>query len=209
MRIYPDPELPDIKVEWFIDGDCVADTDRVAVSVMAGDPAVEVASATAPCADASLRLVNVARERYHVAATLEDAAGAMLGYYEEDIDLRDGLNERVSAFFGRGFETLIRGAWTFDMGASCDSLSATQVTFQFAMPGEPAFAFAGAPCAAGMVLQPVPLLGTYIVSARAIGNNGVVAVSPDSPPIAFSPAQLVELGTLVLSPCGASCPQGF
>lgn len=209
MRIYPDPELPDIKVEWFTDGDCVADTDRVAVSVTAGDPAVEVASATAPCADASLRIVNIARERYHVTATLEDATSAMLGYYEEDIDLRDGLDQRVSVFFGRGFETLIRGAWTFDLGASCDSLSATQVTFRFAMPGEPAFAFAGDRCAAGMVLQSVPVLGTYIVSARAIGDNGVVAISPDSPPIAFSPSQFVELGTFVLSPCGASCPPGF
>jgi hypothetical protein len=209
MRIYPDPELPDVKVEWFADGDCVATTDRVVVSLSAGDPAAEVGLVMAPCADASLRIADVARERYHVAATLEDGAGAMLGYYEEDVDLRDGLNERVSAFFGRGFETLVRGAWTFDLGASCDSLSATQVAFGFAMPGEPAFTIASEPCATGMIVQSIPLQGTYVVSARAYAGNGVVATAPDSAPLAFSPGQLVELGTFVLSPCGAACPPGF
>ena len=209
MRIYPDPELPDVKVEWYPELDCMADSDRVAVSITAGEPAVEVATATAPCADGSLRIVNVARERYHVTAQIEDEAGGMLGYYEEDIDLRDGLSERVSAFFGRGFDTLVHAAWTFDAGASCDSLEATQVSLWFAMPGQAPYVFAGESCAAGMTFQSVPVQGTYTVSARALGPRGFVAVSPETPPVELSPRLVVDLGTFVLSPCGDACPQGL
>ena len=209
MRIYPDPELPDVKVEWFTGSDCLAASDHIVVSLSSGDPAVEVGAAMAPCADAGLRIANVARERYHVAAKLEDAAGVMLGDYEQDIDLRDGLNERVSAFFGRGFDSLVRGAWTFDMAASCESLSATEVTLLFATAGEPAFASVTEACSAGIVLQSVPLQGTFVVRARAIAGAVVVAAAPDTAPVTLSRAQLTELGTLVLSPCGSACPQGL
>jgi hypothetical protein len=100
MRIYPDPELPDIVVEWFADFDCSADSDRVVVALSTSDPVGEVGRAAVPCRDGSLRFDDVARVQYHLSAHIEDPSGDVLGGYDTDIDLRDGIDERVSTFFG-------------------------------------------------------------------------------------------------------------
>jgi hypothetical protein len=207
MRIYPDPELPDVKVEWFPDGECEAASDRVVVSLTTGDPAAEVATITAPCSDAGVRIVDVARERYQVSARLEDEIGAVLSRYEQDIDLRDGLNERVSLFFNRGFDAIVEASWQFDPGASCASLGATRVELGFGLPGEaPVFAIGDA-CELGGLAQPIQLQGDFVVTALAIAGDAVVAASPESAPFSLVPGELVELGVLVLSPCGDMCPQ--
>jgi hypothetical protein len=206
MRIYPDPELPDVRVEWDAEFECADATDRVVVSLSTVEPPAEVGMATVPCGDAGVRFDDVARVRYRLAARLEDATGAVFGGHDEDLDLRDGLNERVFAFFGRSFGTSFRVAWTFDMGASCQALSATQVFLQASMPGGgPAFFFF-APCDAPVYVNAIPLEGTYTLTARAIADNGVVAAAPESAPFTITPGAAIDLGTLTLSPCGAACP---
>jgi hypothetical protein len=200
MRIYPDPELPDVVVEWFTESDCSDDSDRVVVSLSTVDPPAEVGMATVPCRDGSVRLDDVARVRYHVAAHLEDLTGAVLGGYDTDIDLRDGLNERVSTYFGRARYNNFRVAWTFDMGASCAALSATVMGLQASMPGgQPLFAWQ-APCGAPVFVNEIPIPGTFTLSARAIAANGVVATSPESTPFEVTFGTITDVGTLTLTP---------
>jgi hypothetical protein len=207
MRIYPDPELPDILVEWFAELDCSEDGDRVVVSLSAVDPAAEVGMVAVPCRDGGVRFDDVARARYHLAAHLEDTAGAPLGGYDTDIDLRDGLNERVSTFFGRAGGSNFRVAWTFDMGASCAALSVTFMVLQASIPdGEPLFSW-NAPCEAPVFVDVIPIPGTFTLSARAIAADAVVATSPESAPFAVASGAIIDFGTLTLSPCGTACPQ--
>lgn len=72
MRIYPDPELPDVLVEWSVEFECSEDTERVVVSLSAIDPAAEVGMVTVPCGDAGVRFDDVAPQRYRLAIRLED-----------------------------------------------------------------------------------------------------------------------------------------
>src|SRR5262249_8942450 len=127
MRIYPDPELPDIIVEWSAEAECGDDSDRVVMSLSTVGPEAEAGTRPAACRDGTARFDDVERERYRVTTRLENVAGVALGGAEEEIDLRDGLNERVFAYFGRVADSNFRVTWTFDMGASCDALSALVV----------------------------------------------------------------------------------
>lgn len=207
MRIYPDPELPDVVVEWFTEIDCANDSDRVVVSLSTVDPSAEVGMVAVPCRDGSVRLDDVARTRYHLAAHLEDPAGAVLGGYDTDIDLRDGLNERVSTFFGGARGSNFRVAWTFDMAASCEALSVTFMVLQASMPGGERLFFWNAPCEAPVFMNAILIDGTFTLSARAIAAGTVVATSPESTPFAVTLGAITDVGTLTLSPCGTACPQ--
>jgi len=206
MRIYPDPELPDVVVEWSAERECVQDTDRVAVSLMTVDPAAEVGAVTAPCRDGTLRFDDVERVRYQVVSRLEDTAGVVFGGSDAEIDLRDGLSERVFAFFGRSPFSNFRVAWAFDMGASCASLSATAVHLEFSMLGGGASAFFDLPCQIGVLSNVIPFDGTYTLTAQAIAADAVVAVAPESAPFSVSPGTIADLGTITLTPCGTACP---
>lgn len=206
MRIYPDPELPDVVVEWFTENACLEDSDRVVVSLSTTDPAVEVGRVAAPCRDGTVRLDDVARVPYHVAVHLEDGTGAMLSDYDADIDLRDGLNERVSTFFDRSRDANFRVAWTFDMGASCAALSVTSVVVEVSLPGGQRLFFWNAPCESPVFVNAIPFPGTFTFSARAIAADGVVATSPPSAPFNVTLGAITDIGTLTLSPCGTTCP---
>jgi hypothetical protein len=206
MRIYPDPELPDVVVEWLAEIECLEDSDRVLVSLSAADPAAEVGMATVPCRDATVRFDDVARVRYRLAVRLEDAAGAVLGGNNGEVDLRDGLSERVFAFFGRAPDSNFRVAWTFDMGASCEALSALSVLLVASMPGGGPMFYFNAPCDAPVFLNAIPVAGTYTLTARAFSEDAVVAAAPASAPFDVTREALTDLGTITMSPCGAGCP---
>lgn len=206
MRIYPDPELPDVVVEWHAEADCLDDGDRVLVSLSTADPVAEVGLAAVPCRDATVRFDDVARVRHRLAVRLEDAEGAVFGGNNGEVDLRDGLSERVFVFFGRAPDSNFRVAWTFDMGASCEALSALSVLLVASMPaGGPMFYF-HAPCDAPVFLNAIPLEGTYTLTARAFSVDGVVAASPASAPFEVTRGAITDLGTITLSPCGDACP---
>jgi hypothetical protein len=207
MRIYPDPELPDVAVEWEADFECSEAGDRVVVSLSSLDPAADIGTLTVPCRDGSARFDDVERLRYFVAAKLEDSEGMVLGSQDEEIDLRDGLSKRFFAFFGRAPESNFRVGWTFDMGASCESLSATSVQLFVEIPGMGPFFFFQTSCDAAVFMNAIPRDGMYTLTARAVAIDTVVAVSAESAPFTITRGTLTDVGTLTLSPCGTACEQ--
>ena len=48
--------------------------------------------------------------------------------------------------------------------------------------------------------------GIHSAVARAVSNMATVAISPASPEMVVSSDTFADFGTLVLSPCGSSCP---
>lgn len=205
MRIYPDPELPDVEVEWFVEGECVSDDDRVVATLSTIDPAEEVGTATASCKEGRVRFEDVERVRYRVVAKLEDTTGAALGGYEEEVDLRAGINKRIFSFFGRSPLSNFRVRWTFDMGASCEALSADSVVLLAKMVGGGPFFFFNAPCSAPLLSDIIFAGGMFTITARAMAGDDMVAASPDSAPFLVTHEGIVDVGTLTLSPC-TECP---
>lgn len=206
MRIYPDPDLPDVRVEWSPELDCRSATDVVVATLNQGDPPAEVRTLTAPCGDGSVRFVDVPREQFLVAAVLEDTTGAARSNHLEDIDLRDGIGERVFAYFGGGASAFVTGAWTFDMGASCASLRADFVDLAFLGPDGAVVTAAAASCTDARFMQSVPASGTVTVQAVARSLSRVLAISPPSPPIELGLGLITDFGLLTMSPCGDACP---
>ena len=208
MRIYPDPELPDIELEWPADFSCSEDDgERVMVSLSTIDPVAEIDTATVPCRDGSVRFEDVARVSYRLESRLEDTTGTVLGSYDEVVDLRDGLSERVFAFFGRMPDSNFRVAWTFDMGASCESLAVTSMQLLATEVGGGATFGFDAPCDAPAYRNSIQLDGTYTLTAYALAIDRAVAASPESAPFAVTRGVVADVGILTLSPCGAACPQ--
>lgn len=202
MRIYPDSELPDVEVEWF-DTDCREGTGDVALSLIGIDDLAFREDLVVPCSDTKAVFADVARERYGLEGALRSATGEMLVTDQREIDLRTGLDERVELYFG-GFSNA-RVAWTFDMGASCASLAVDTIVFEFSSSVFPEPAVFQTFCGLSQYFVSLPD-GVYTVVARAVTNMTTVAVSPASPEVTVSFDAFSDFGTLVLSPCGSSCP---
>jgi hypothetical protein len=200
MKIYPDPELPDIEVSWQIE-DCNADAGDVVVSLIAVDDNTR-ADVTVPCVDAAVAFRDVARVRYRIEALLYDKQGEVYSNAQSEADLRDGLSERIGLYFG-GFSNF-RVAWVFDMGETCASVGATSVLVQFNEAGSLVFA-PRAPCEQSPFFTFAPD-GTYSLVLRADGPTGAVAVSEETAEFDIQSPDVINLGTLTLVPCGAACP---
>ena len=202
MRIYPDPELPDLKVTWF-DFDCMDATADVGIVVTGVDTPTTVLMQTAPCTDLELKFVNLARERYRVTGTTYDTSGAMGRTADEDADLRAGFDKTVSFFFQAIPNFSVE--WQFTNGDSCASLGATDVTTYFSLPGMPdAFGY-GAPCEAMVFTISMPA-GTYTARVRASDGNGFVAAGPEIAEFVVGNV-LTDLGVQLLTACsGSACP---
>lgn len=205
MRIYPDPELPDVVVEWQSEA-CEEDSDRVATTLSTIDPEAEVATITAPCADREATLPDVARVQYRLTTRLEDQAGEVRSTFEEELDLRNGRNERVFAFFDLRPPINFRVGWIFDPGASCDSLVVTTMSVRVSEPGGPVLFRYQAPCTPPDFLNMIPFPGVFTISVRAIATDAVVATSPESAPLRVDPLGFTDFGALSLTPCGTACP---
>jgi hypothetical protein len=109
----------------------------------------------------------------------------------------------MSLYFG-GFEN-VRVAWAFDMGATCESLAADAVVIEFTNASFPEpFGFT-APCELPVFFTSVPD-GLYTVVARALSGSTPVAVSLPSPEVVITFESFTNVGTLVMTPCGTSCP---
>ena len=201
MKIYPDPELPDIEATWY-DGDCREGTGDVRVEVTGIDDPTDHLEAAAPCIDARLAFPDVARERYHVVGTLLDDAGAPFSAWDAIVDLRNGIGQRVDLYFGGGAN--VRVTWMFDAGASCESLGASTVVGRFTRAGNPQPYGVPALCQAGAVFASLPE-GPFTVELRALAATGVVAPSVPTPRDVM-PAGLTSVGPLTLTPCDAPCP---
>lgn len=203
MKIYPDPELPDIEVRWF-EGDCRDGTGDVALALIGLDSPTFRADLTVPCADMKATFADVARERFRLEGSLRGMTGEEFSNAVVDLDLRNGFDERAELYFG-GFSN-VRVAWTFDMDATCASLAADFVEILFSSPSFADPLGWGEPCERSPALVSMPD-GVYTVVARARTEQAIVAVSPPSAEVAITFDSFTDVGTLVMTPCGAACPE--
>ena len=203
MKIYPDPELPDVEVEWF-DSDCEDDTGDVSLVMTGVDDTTERHEVTVPCTTAKTTFNDVSRQRFLIAGQLLDTSGGLYSAAETGVDLRNGFNE--SAFLAFGSYQNLHFSWLFDMGATCESLHADRVLFLLAIDGQ-LYSSNEAPCYFGAMGVSAPI-GTFSATAYAyqLTSETLVAESQPIDPIVIDPGMRVDLGTVVLTPC-APCAQ--
>lgn len=204
MRIYPDPELPDIQLDWSIE-DCREGTGDVRVTLTGIDDPDTVLEATVPCTDTLAVFPDVARERYLLNGTLLDMTGAEYAGWYDELDLRNGIDARTYLYFGGGGN--VRVGFTFEPGESCDSLGIRVVTGRFT-PQRPPFESWELPvaCQAHAVFATLPE-EAFTVRLVAFDTTGTIAAAPESPVFTPPPAPaLTNLGNLVLARCNPSCP---
>jgi hypothetical protein len=202
MKIYPDPELPDVEVEWY-DIDCRDGEGDVALTLIGVDDTTLRNQLTVPCSDLKATFKDVARQRYMLEGSLLDDTGVEFNRSPQmEIDLRNGIDEIAYLYFG-GFSNF-RIEWTFDMGATCGSLAVDGIQIEFATEGQ-ALYHAGTYCQGTPHFGSAPD-GIYTVTVRATANGTTVAVSPELPDVLIDFDTFSDLGTVVLTPCGGDCP---
>jgi hypothetical protein len=203
MKIYPDSELPDVEVAWY-EGDCRDMTGEVAITLVGVDTPATRTEQTVLCTTAKVTFADVARERFRVTGTLQDANGNPFTTSESDVDLRDGLDHSAWLYFG-GFDN-VRVTWLFEAADLCESLAVDDVYVELFTPAQEPTAVSGAPCLAQGTTLTVPD-GVY--SARAFGLSGelVVAASEPSPEFVVQLGSFVNVDPLVLVACGSACPE--
>jgi hypothetical protein len=206
MRIYPDPELPDVVVEWLPECDDGGVTVRLEAVAADGT----VVSQDVPCGEGTGRVEDLARTRHHVSGALLDASGEVLGRTTpEEVDLTEGHSVRTYVSYFARDHSFFRLAWTFRGGDTCASLAATSVVLDFEAGdgGESSVSHAGW-CAAGATeYLPSVLGGTYAVRAFALRDDGTaVAVSGTREGVEIPDRGAVaELGTVELTRCDPRC----
>lgn len=200
MKIYPDPELPDIEVEWYTE-DCGPDTPQVALTLVGVDDGT-VEQQVVACDPLKITLKNVERKRYRVDGSLLLSDGSVVTTSSGEADLRNGINESVFLYFDSA--PSFRVAWAFADGASCASLEADTMQIDFSDPMTGMYSFATS-CISGAYVGD-PYGGAFTVQLRAVSRGKTVAVSQMTPELQITPPDLTDAGTLTLAPCGAGCP---
>lgn len=200
MRIYPDPELPDVDVVWF-EGDCRDGTGDVVLTLTSLESDATRAIQL-PCMDYGYTFADVPRERFNMRGELYTANGEVFSRWNEEVDLRHGADKEVYLLFGGGAN--FRVSWEFDMGATCESIGAVIMSIDFLAVDYSLYARC----------QDTPFFGfpgngTHSVQLRALTEEGeALAISPVSPEFTLmSFDQLVDIGTMILTPCDGVCPE--
>lgn len=204
MKIYPDPELPDIDVEWY-DGDCNTGADTIRLALSGVEDATVQQELTVTCADLKTTFVDVPRQRYKLTASLLDAMGDEYSRSPpQDLDLRNGIDETAYIYFG-GFNNFYV-SWQLEGGATCQSIGAAFVSALIVDVDGTPVGSSGAQCFDMTMFGSSPD-GTYDVDIAAYDENGnAVATAPRIEDVTFSFDMSVNLGVVTLTPCGASCP---
>jgi hypothetical protein len=201
MKIYPDPELPDIDVMWE-QGDCETDGFQIAMSLSSKDnPASPPIDKTVACFDEKYTFVDVPRERLLLDATLLDDTGMVAGKTSGEVDLRNGFDDEAYLYFERLDN--FQAQWDFD-GTSCAELGADTMSLVFSNPAGVAFVIAR-PCEDGFFAGRV-MPGTYTLHGEADTKGAVVATSPETPELTITDENFIVSALLVLTACGAMCP---
>jgi hypothetical protein len=196
MKIYTDPELPDIEVEW-TDTDCIPPTTDIALVLVNRDDGTRVETRTA-CGDLGTTFADVARERHALQGLSLDLAADVVSSASAEIDLRNGLDERAYLFFG-GTPSNYRVAWTFETGTTCASLDATFMLLDFTPLGSEPYTL-GTVCELTPHYGVVPE-GTYTLALRLLADDDrVVATSEPSAALVVTATELTDFGTLQLTP---------
>jgi hypothetical protein len=198
MKIYPDPELPDIEVFWYVDQCKPGSGDVLVVLDGIDDPAVHV-ERSVPCMDAKLEFADVARERYRVTGTLLDAAGTPLGGGSQPADLRNGFSTSVGLSFAN-----VRIAFEFDPGVTCDSLDATRVGAWIRL-GDEWSPLAQSDCDAGEIFA-FSSPGMFTLAARALDEEFRLVAAAAPAEVEVATDGLTNVGPLTLVPCDGACP---
>jgi hypothetical protein len=201
MTIYPDPELPDVVVEWFVDETCVDGVTGVRVEIL-GDVSTDF-----PCAGGIGRIEDIARTQHDVQVALLDDTDTIVGRSEPfSVDLRNGASHRERVFWFYRDEGLIALAWQFAGGESCASLGITSLQVN-AYPedttvGQSGF---GASCERGELdYYPGLLAGTYdfhVVGVRDQTGEVVAASMWITDQVIRDRGELTDLGTVELARC--------
>jgi hypothetical protein len=204
MKIYPDPELPDIDVEWY-EGDCTNEGDNIRLALSGVDDPTLQREVTAACADMKTTFVDVPRQRYKLAASLLDAMGDEYSRSPPlDIDLRDGIDETTYIYFG-GFNNFYV-SWQLEGGVTCGSIGASFVSARVVDQDGNVVASAGAECFSMTMFGSSPA-GTFDVDVAAFSDDGsTVATAPRIEDVAITFEMSADLGTVTLTPCGEACP---
>jgi hypothetical protein len=191
MRIYPDPELPDVKVEWIAE-DCRAGDEIVALTLDSKD-STDHRELSIACTELKATFADVKRERYVVKGELRNPAGVLITPAEQDVDLRNGFDESAFLYFG-GFDNF-RVSWNFDMGATCDSLHVAYIDVRLSdVLG------LGLPCDFGSGTGNAPD-GDFTVTLRAFEFGGEAPVAEsESRMITIDSSTFTDLGTFTLVP---------
>lgn len=195
MRIYPDPELPDVVASW-TEEDCRPGTGNVTLE-MTGTDSGSTGELVVPCTDLTATFADVARERFHITGELRDGTGAVFSSSFADVDLRDGLSTRISMYFGA--YSNFRVAWAFSGGATCTSLAVDEVEIDLAPPGEDTLFGFGALCDGSPYLGNVND-GTWIITARAFAGDQPVALSHGTYQVVVRTPDLADAGIVTLDP---------
>ena len=191
MRIYPDPELPDVTVDWLAE-DCRNGDETVYLSLESLDSS-DHPEVTIPCSDVKHTFVDVKRERYRVKGELRTATGETLVPAEGEADLRNGFDESTFLYFG-GFDNF-RVSWTFDMGATCDSLHVAYIDVRLSDQ-----IGLGLPCDFGSGTGNAPD-GDFTVTLRAFEFGGEAPVAESEPRmITIDSTTFTDIGTFTLVP---------
>jgi len=204
MRIYPDPELPDVVVEWF--NDCGDDGVTVRIDVVSPD-GTQV-SQDAACADGTDRVEDLERTTHTITASLLDANGVLLGRtMPSEVDLRKGHSRRsYMSDFVRDY-SFYRVAWKFDGGDTCESLGATAMAIDFWT--DELVTSGGGTCADGkLVYTPVIAPGTYtlqVLAVRPPDRTAVAASELRRDVVIPDRGAVVDLGTIALTRCTPIC----
>jgi hypothetical protein len=200
MKIYTDPDLPDVTVSWY-QSDCGSAADAEVTLTGTDQPSIDTQRVA--CSELGVVFPNVPRQRFRVDGTLYDASGTGLNSAINEVDLRDGFGRDVTLYFGTF--TNFRVEWTFDAGATCVSLGVPAVETDFTPPGMPVDLSYQSPCEPSMLMAAVQS-GTYSVQLKALVGQQTVAVSQASAPLDIVSGTPTDLGIITLTPCGASCP---
>lgn len=190
MRIYPDPELPDVDVEWLAE-DCRAGDEMVYLALDGLDSMTHV-ERTVACTAVKATFEDVKRERFHIRGELRDATGATITENEYEVDLRHGLDQTAYLYFG-AFDTF-RVAWIFDMGATCAAVGARDVELSFSDQ----FGYQY-PCEFGRLSGSAPD-GDFTITLRAKDADGMPVAESTPVDVTLDSTKLTDLGTLTLYP---------
>ncbi len=200
MKIYPDPELPDLEVNWF-GNYCRSANAQVSITLEGLDDATVQRQLTVACADANATIEDVPRQRYKLIGSLFNDAGEESGHSESNLDMRNGLDEE--AFLPLAITVNYRVAWEFVGGATCESLGVDTVKFEFLRDGQPR-GFSIRDCVESSLVAYAPE-GMSSAIARGYRDGAAIAASP-MVDVTIDSETTTDLGTFVLSPCGEPCP---
>jgi len=205
MRIYPDPELPDVIVEWV--NDCGDDGVTARVDIVSSDGTK--VSRDAACADGKVRVEDLERTSHTITASLLDVDGGLLGRtLPFEVDLRGGYSRRGYLSEFTRDHSFYRVAWTLDGGDTCASLDATWMLID--VRNDELANRDGGPCADGGMLDHFAPIepGTYTLQIFALRRGDLAAIAASEPrPNVVIPDRgaVVDLGTIALTRCTRIC----